>query len=112
MLWMKINLYKVNDFFLTVPNSPKHIIFVEDLLITPKRKIMKIAIIGAGNMGGATARGLAKGTLIPTSDIYVSNPSTPKLDAKAETPPKRIPIIICFFTYDNFFIMVCLCLRT
>ena len=32
-------------------------------------------------MGGAVARGLAKGTLIPTSDIYVSNPSTPKLEA-------------------------------
>lgn len=46
---------------------------------------MKIAIIGAGNMGGALARGLAHGTLIPTSNIYVSNPSTPKLDAlKAE----------------------------
>lgn len=38
-------------------------------------------------MGGAVARGLAKGTLIPTSDIYVSNPSTPKLEAlKGEFP--------------------------
>jgi len=46
---------------------------------------MKIAIIGAGNMGGALARGLAKGTLISTSDIYVANPSTAKLEAlKAE----------------------------
>ena len=46
---------------------------------------MKIAIIGAGNMGGATARGLAKGSIVATSDIYVSNPSTPKLKAlKAE----------------------------
>lgn len=42
---------------------------------------MKIAIIGAGNMGGALARGLAKGSIIATSDIYVSNPSTPKLEA-------------------------------
>ena len=42
---------------------------------------MKIAIIGAGNMGGALARGLAKGNTIPTSNIYVSNPSTPKLEA-------------------------------
>lgn len=42
---------------------------------------MKIAIIGAGNMGGALARGLAKGSLIPTSNIYVANPSTAKLDA-------------------------------
>lgn len=48
---------------------------------------MKIAIIGAGNMGGATARGLAKGSIVATSDIYVSNPSMPKLEAlKAEFP--------------------------
>ena len=38
-------------------------------------------------MGGAVARGLAKGSLIQTSDIYVSNPSTPKLEAlKTEFP--------------------------
>lgn len=36
---------------------------------------MKIAIIGAGNMGGSIARGLAKGSLIADSDIIVSNPS-------------------------------------
>ena len=48
---------------------------------------MKIAIIGAGNMGGAVARGLAQGSHIATSDIYVSNPSTPKLEAlKTEYP--------------------------
>lgn len=48
---------------------------------------MKIAIIGAGNMGGAVARGLAKGNAINTSDIYVSNPSTAKLEAlKTEFP--------------------------
>ncbi len=48
---------------------------------------MKIAIIGAGNMGGALARGLAKGSVIATSDIYVANPSTPKLEAlKREFP--------------------------
>ena len=41
---------------------------------------MKIAIIGAGNMGGSIARGLAKGTIIPASDIIVSNPSQGKLD--------------------------------
>lgn len=40
---------------------------------------MKIVIIGAGNMGGAVARGLAKGNAIRTSDIYVSNPSIAKL---------------------------------
>ena len=32
-------------------------------------------------MGGAVARGLAKGSIIPTSNIYVSNPSQPKLEA-------------------------------
>ena len=48
---------------------------------------MKIAIIGAGNMGGAVARGLAQGSRIATSDIYVSNPSTAKLEAlKSEFP--------------------------
>ena len=49
---------------------------------------MKVAIIGAGNMGGALARGLAKGTFIETSDIYVSNPSTPKLEALKEEFPE------------------------
>lgn len=52
---------------------------------------MKIAIIGAGNMGGALARGLALGTLVPTSKIYISNPSTPKLEAlKREFPEINI----------------------
>ena len=52
---------------------------------------MKIAIIGAGNMGGAVARGLAKGRLIATSDIYVANPSTAKLEAlKSEFPEINI----------------------
>ncbi|WP_276855815.1 pyrroline-5-carboxylate reductase [Bacteroides fluxus] len=41
---------------------------------------MRIAIIGAGNMGGSIARGLARGTIIPASDIIVSNPSQGKLD--------------------------------
>ena len=41
---------------------------------------MKIAIIGAGNMGGSIARGLAKGTIIPAGDIIVSNPTQDKLD--------------------------------
>lgn len=40
---------------------------------------MKIAIIGAGNMGGSIARGLAKGSMISESDIIVSNPSRGKL---------------------------------
>lgn len=38
-------------------------------------------------MGGAVARGLAQGSHIATSDIYVSNPSTSKLEAlKREYP--------------------------
>ncbi|MDE6347528.1 MAG: NAD(P)-binding domain-containing protein, partial [Bacteroides sp.] len=56
---------------------------------------MKVAIIGAGNMGGAIARGLAKGTIIPASDIIVANPSQGKLDKlKAEFPKIQV-------THDN-----------
>ncbi len=42
---------------------------------------MKIAIIGAGNMGGATARGLAQSLHVSAKDIFISNPSKGKLDA-------------------------------
>jgi len=42
---------------------------------------LKIAIIGAGNMGGAIARGLSKGTLIQAKNIYVSDVSRDNLDA-------------------------------
>lgn len=46
---------------------------------------MKIAIIGAGNMGGAIARGLAR--TAEGTNIFVSNPSPSKLDAlKQEFP--------------------------
>ena len=42
-------------------------------------------------MGGAIARGLAKGTIIKAEDICVSNPSQGKLDAlKAEFPAMRV----------------------
>ena len=52
---------------------------------------MKIAIIGAGNMGGAIARGLAKGSIIRTEDICVSNPCQGKLDAlKLEFPAMQV----------------------
>ena len=52
---------------------------------------MKIAVIGAGNMGGALARGLARGSKVQTADIYVSNPSTAKLDVlKGEFPEINI----------------------
>ena len=48
---------------------------------------MKVAIIGAGNMGGAIARGLANGHYIQAQEISVSNPSAGKLNAlKAEFP--------------------------
>lgn len=57
---------------------------------------MKIAIIGAGNMGGALARGLAHGSIISTSDIYVSNPSSAKLDAlKTEFPAINVTTDNC-----------------
>ena len=52
---------------------------------------MKIAIIGAGNMGGAIARGLAKGSLVRVEDIRVSNPSPGKLEAlKVEFPDMQV----------------------
>ena len=52
---------------------------------------MKIAIIGAGNMGVAIARGLAKGSLLKVEDITVSNPSQGKLEAlKAEFPDMQV----------------------
>lgn len=41
---------------------------------------MKIAIIGAGTMGGATALGLAKSGKVDVSSISISNPSRGKLD--------------------------------
>jgi len=42
---------------------------------------MKIAIIGAGNMGGAIARGIVQGSKVKAVDITVANPSNGKLDA-------------------------------
>ena len=41
---------------------------------------MKVTIIGAGNMGGAIARGLAQGETVRQEDITVSNPSKGKLE--------------------------------
>lgn len=52
---------------------------------------MKIAIIGAGNMGGAIARGLARGKKISSSHIFVSNRGNAKLEAlKAEFPELKV----------------------
>lgn len=42
---------------------------------------LKIAIIGAGNMGGAIARGLSTGTLIQTNNIFVSDVNQANLEA-------------------------------
>jgi len=56
---------------------------------------MKFAIIGAGNIGGALALGLAQGTLVRTEDISLSNTSSPKLEAIK----KREPLI--HTTTDN-----------
>ncbi|MEJ8763364.1 pyrroline-5-carboxylate reductase [Phocaeicola sp. HCN-40430] len=48
---------------------------------------MKVAIIGAGNMGGAIARGLAQGHYTEGYEITVSNPSNKKLEKlKTEYP--------------------------
>lgn len=41
---------------------------------------MKIAIIGAGNIGGAIARGLAKGTVFKPADIICTTQSPESLD--------------------------------
>lgn len=49
---------------------------------------MKVAIIGAGNMGGAIAKGLAQGSIVSASEITVANPSQGKLDALKATYPE------------------------
>ncbi len=49
---------------------------------------MKIAIIGAGNMGGAIARGIVQGSKVKAVDITVANPSNGKLDALKEFNPE------------------------
>ena len=41
---------------------------------------MKIAMIGAGAMGGATVEGLIKGQMFNNEDITVSDPSAAVLD--------------------------------
>ena len=49
---------------------------------------MKIAIIGAGNMGGAMALGLAQSGLVQAADICVSNPTESKLKALQDKQPE------------------------
>lgn len=45
---------------------------------------MKIAVIGAGEMGGAFATGLLKGNMFKPSDITVANPHEDKLEQFAQ----------------------------
>ncbi|MCC8143402.1 MAG: NAD(P)-binding domain-containing protein [Tannerellaceae bacterium] len=48
---------------------------------------MKIAIIGAGNMGGAIATGLAKGSIFQPADIICADKNQENLDKlQASTP--------------------------
>ena len=56
---------------------------------------MKIAIIGAGNMGGAIARGLYASGLSKANDLFISNAHEEKLKSIA----KDIPGI--YTTTDN-----------
>lgn len=49
---------------------------------------LQIAIIGAGNMGGAIARGLSKGKLIQSKNIRVSDVSQSNLDAITAFAPE------------------------
>ena len=57
---------------------------------------MKIAIIGAGNMGSALARGLARGTKVAAENIWLSNPSFGKLAAvKNEFPAVNVTTDNC-----------------
>lgn len=46
---------------------------------------MKIAIIGAGEMGGAFAAGLLKSNILKTSDVTVANPHANKLERFAKS---------------------------
>lgn len=48
---------------------------------------MKIAIIGAGNMGGAIARGLATGTIVKADDITVTAHTQTTLDKLSADVP-------------------------
>jgi len=50
----------------------------------------QIAIIGAGNMGGAIARGLSKGKLIESKNIRVSDVSQANLDAITAFNPEIV----------------------
>ena len=58
---------------------------------------MKISVIGAGAMGGATVEGLIKGHQFKNEDITVSDPSQAVVDKFAKLPTTsrlpRLPIL-------------------
>ena len=58
---------------------------------------MKVAIIGAGNMGGAIAAGLAKGKLIQSSNIICTARTQTTLDKIKSIDPEIVT------TNDNAF---------
>ena len=64
---------------------------------------MKVAIIGAGNMGGAIARGLAQGHYVKASDIIVTNPSTPNITIRIEI---TVDSTGRFINLSNFIILL------
>jgi len=49
---------------------------------------MKVAIIGAGNMGGAIALGMAKGTIVNAKNIVVADPSKANIDRLIQQVPE------------------------
>lgn len=49
---------------------------------------MRVAIIGAGNMGGAIALGMAKGTIVDAKDIVVADPSQANLERLKQQVPE------------------------
>lgn len=49
---------------------------------------MKVSIIGAGNMGGAIALGMAKGTIVNAKNIVVADPSKANLDRLIQQVPE------------------------
>lgn len=51
---------------------------------------MKITIIGAGNMGGAIAQGLAKGRLVDVADITISDSSELRLQELQKEYPSML----------------------
>lgn len=49
---------------------------------------MKVAIIGAGNMGGAIALGMTKGSIVDAKEIVVADPSQANLDRLKQQVPE------------------------